>query len=466
MLAAPQVSGSSISGDPVASSSASVTAASSNVTTTGGTINALPLWTTATNVQSSALTQTGNGTTAKIGIGTTAPATTLDVKGAETVRGALGLPAIGTATATKGVNSQPVTQTASAYNSGTGTAVAQNFRWQAEPVGNNTSAASGTFNLLYSSGANAPAETGFNLSSKGILTFAPGQTFPGTGTGTVTSAALSAPSSDFTVTGSPVTRSGTLEFSWIVPPTSNNVANAIVKRDGNGNVIANTISANTIYTQEFESISVFADNGSGYAGDFENDSLTIPTMYAFNGQSASIVFEAAGNGGDCEVDTSGNFACTGSIEPVVSLDGGTRKVGLSAIESPKNWFEDAGTGQLVNGSAVVALDPDYVQTVNTDIEYQVFLTPYGDCRGLYVSHRTANSFEVHELGGGTAALSFGYRIMALRKNYENIRFPDHTNDPDARKQMEKLKGAEQPSKSPAIALPPQFHPAARQVANR
>jgi hypothetical protein len=34
-------------------------ATSSNVTTTGGTVNAIPLFTTATNIQSSILTQTG-----------------------------------------------------------------------------------------------------------------------------------------------------------------------------------------------------------------------------------------------------------------------------------------------------------------------------------------------------------------------------------------------------------------------
>src|SRR5579863_1453196 len=42
----------------------------SNVTTSGGTVNALPLWSTTTNIQSSAITQSGSGTSAKIGIGT------------------------------------------------------------------------------------------------------------------------------------------------------------------------------------------------------------------------------------------------------------------------------------------------------------------------------------------------------------------------------------------------------------
>ncbi len=46
---------------------------------------------------------------------------------------------------------------------------------------NDTAAPSGTLNLLYGLGTAIPAETGLKLSSKGILTFAAGQTFPGGG---------------------------------------------------------------------------------------------------------------------------------------------------------------------------------------------------------------------------------------------------------------------------------------------
>ena len=192
---------------------------SSNVTTTGGTVNTVPLFTTATNIQNSAITQTGSGTTAKIGIGTAAPAATLDVKGGEFVRGLFTLPSTATATATKGANSQPDLMIASVFNSGTSTAVNQKFQLQAEPAGNNTASASGTLNLLYGSGTAAPAETGMKINNKGQITFATGQTFPGTGSGTVTSVGLTAPTSDFTVTGSPVTTTGTLNLAWKTAPT-------------------------------------------------------------------------------------------------------------------------------------------------------------------------------------------------------------------------------------------------------
>jgi len=174
------------------------------------------------------------------------------------------------------------------------------------------------------------------------------------------------------------------------------------------------------------------------AGYFINNS---PTGYetflteAVNGSTYPFVAVNDATGGECSIDPSGDLLCTGSKNAVVPVDGGNRMVALAAIESPKNWFEDFGSTQLTNGSALIALDATFTQTVNTSQEYQVFLTPYGDCKGLYVSNRSANSFEVHELGGGTANLTFGYRITAARRNYENVRFVDHTHDLDSLKRM-------------------------------
>ena len=43
-----------------------------------------------------------------------------------------------------------------------------------------------------------------------------------------------------------------------------------------------------------------------------------------------------------------------------------------------------------------------------------------------MSQKSATSFEVHELGGGTSSIGFDYRIMAKRKGFENIRMADKT----------------------------------------
>jgi len=196
-----------------------------------------------------------------------------------------------------------------------------------------------------------------------------------------------------------------------------------------------------------ESFGVIGTADDFFAGYFTNTSTSgFPPLYVEAMNGASNMFEAynLGTTGDCYIDPKGDLKCTGTKNAVVPVDGGSRTVALSAIESPKNWFEDFGSAQLVNGSALVALDTVFTQTVNTSEEYQVFLTPYGDCKGLYVSNRTANSFEVHELGGGSGTLSFGYRITALRRNYENVRFADATHDLDASKRMRERVHQAQP----------------------
>ena len=180
-----------------------------------------------------------------------------------------------------------------------------------------------------------------------------------------------------------------------------------------------------------------ADDGQGVMA-FNNSNSYYP-LKAINYNSSGPLFNVSNPAGNfCNINGNGDINCTGSKSAIVPIDGGQRKVALYAIESPKNWFEDFGSAHLSNGAAVVTIDPEYAQTVNTELEYHVFLTPNGDCKGLYIRQRTPASFEVRELGGGTANIEFSYRIVALRKNYENIRLADHTNDPNPMKEVKAL----------------------------
>ena len=173
-----------------------------------------------------------------------------------------------------------------------------------------------------------------------------------------------------------------------------------------------------------------------------------PTPSAPVLQTYSTVF-----GGSCTIDATGNLSCTGSKSAVVPVDNGSRKVALYAIEGPENWFEDLGGGQLVNGSAVVHLEVTFAQTVNTGVDYRVFLTPNGDCRGLYVTNKTANSFEVRELGGGSSGTSFDFRIIAKRKGYEDIRLADRTKQFEIPKLARRLASSAPASRKSASTKP-------------
>lgn len=56
--------------------------------------------------------------------------------------------------------------------------------------------------------------------------------------------------------------------------------------------------------------------------------------------------------------------------------------------------------------------------------YHVFLSPYGDCNGLYVSGRSPRGFTVREFKKGTSNLRFSCRVAARRKDVPDERMPE------------------------------------------
>jgi hypothetical protein len=777
VLAAPVASG-SVAANVATGKAAGVSPPAANdVTTTGGTANYLPLFNGSSTVIDSVLFQSGTGTTAKIGVNTTTPSSTLDVKGGGTIRGILSLPTTAVATATAGKSSQPLSFVASAFDSTTGLAANQTFRWQAEPAGNDTAAPSGTLNLLFGEGTATPTETGLHIASNGHITFAAGQTFPGGGgSGTVTSVATG-----LGLKGGPITTSGTLTIDTTVIPqlgaantftgsqtlkgtltatssstgnvisgtTTSTTANAVygdvtaasgtgagvygnsTSPDGNGvigsvtattgfpvGVVGFTVAPGGIGTLGQDTASsggvgvygsatdplgtnfapagiavgvfgttsspggygvegsvnspngaaVYAANnsatgnafglfassaaangfgvegtapvgvygvdslgsaigvlgqtnsgagvqgqassgnavvglsgtgsgvygstgssgygvqGQGPTGVFGNDTLGtglgvygtssygtgvygaspnnlgvygsggLTGVYGtsnfgigvsgngFNGVVGSgqvgVIGQASGTSstgteatefpgvwgdtggaegkvvgvfasadsntallavnsdstGDfpamvvqndttathnpvfqtsspgtysgsrhCTIDTSANLTCTGVLSGSIQGDAG-RQTAVYAMQSAENWLEDAGSGQLSNGSARIELDPAFARTVNAGIDYHVFLTPKGDCKGLYVTNETTTGFEVRELSGGTSSIAFDYRIMAKRKGYENVRLEDLTERfkqraiaPHERRAPLRSPSLSKPQSVPTMATP-SMHP--------
>jgi hypothetical protein len=641
---------------PQAASSASPDATCAAITSDGtATANQVAKFTAACAIEPSAIFESGG----KVGLGTTAPTAALDVIGNVAVTGSisstaaaafagLSLPAVETATASAGGNSNPVQMTASAFNSAKSAAIAEHFTWQAEPVGNDTATPSGSLNLLFGTDKQAPVETGLSVAGNGQITFAGGQAFPGTGTitgvtagsgltgggaaGTVTVAltntcasgqvlqwngsawactgagtgtitevtagtdltgggaggnvtlnlntsktdtryARLGASNSFsgvqsitgsssaqtlivtqtgtgatgdgihgitsatggtgvfgegpiaiqgfantgglaglfrgatevtgngnnTVIGDPGCGSGYAGLGFIAATLSGctnyaliggavgdtyinssgtasihfrntNAELATIDNSGNVNVIgqngggslkvAGTLTvggsipgtlnpaAVGIYgasggssqtgAGEYGDAGVWGDTGAatyvgvlgtadeGMAGLFVNRSNRNPSLEVANYTSdGDTVFEAYGlEGSGCIINTDGDLGCSGAIQGVVPA--GAQKVSVYAAESTENWFEDAGGGQLVGGVARIDLDPTFAQTVNTNVSYRVFLTPGGECKGLYVSGKSATSFEVRELGSGTSNIAFDYRIMAKRNGFENVRLADVT----------------------------------------
>lgn len=173
---------------------------------------------------------------------------------------------------------------------------------------------------------------------------------------------------------------------------------------------------------------ILGTSDSGEAGAFYNNGATF-TMWVENDSTASpspILATQGSGGGSCTINGNGDLYCSGAIGVTEAVESGARSVAVYSVQSPENWSEDFGSGALTNGSANVALEPMFAQTVSAGMGYHVFVTANGDCKGLYVTNKTASGFEVHELGGGVSSVAFDYRIVAKRFGLENLRLEDVT----------------------------------------
>lgn len=129
-----------------------------------------------------------------------------------------------------------------------------------------------------------------------------------------------------------------------------------------------------------------------------------------NSSSAKLEIQAFFGGG---VEIIGDFAVTGSKNASVETSVG--RVNVSAYETAEYYFGDIGRSEVVEGQCIINIESLFKETVNTNVDYEVFLTPYG--KGLiYVDEMTPDYFVIKG-----DDIPFGYEIKAKRKGYEDVR---------------------------------------------
>ena len=328
--------------------------------TGGGTTNFIPRWTGAHALGNSALFQTASG---NVGIGTTTPGAKLDLSGNFKIHG-----------------------------------------------------------------------TGFSIDNSGHVHFVAGQTFPGAGTITAVSAGTGivggGTHGNVSVsldTGFTDGRYASLGFSNTFGPdqffNSGIFGTSIsttgdISAGGNLDAFIGTVQGQ-IGSFGFSSVpgqSLFSVTGSGTQA-LQVQSFDTPSTNAF----IEAQFDLNGNP-TFFTDALGDTVAKGNKSAAVPLKSG-QLVKVFSMESPEVWFEDFGAGQLMGGITTVSLDRKFIQTVNLAKGYHVFVTPKGDCKGLFVANENKDSFEVRELGGGQSSVAFDYRIVAHRNGYETMRLP-------------------------------------------
>lgn len=134
-----------------------------------------------------------------------------------------------------------------------------------------------------------------------------------------------------------------------------------------------------------------------------------------NGALGITSYSYSAGGYVMSLDQSGNMILKGTLTqnstPAIVMHGnGPARVSYSA-QSTSPAIEDTGEGRIANGAGYIAIDRDFASTLDSRTAYSVFVTPEGDCHGLYVTAKSPRGFMVRELMNGRSSIDFSYRIV-------------------------------------------------------
>jgi hypothetical protein len=146
-------------------------------------------------------------------------------------------------------------------------------------------------------------------------------------------------------------------------------------------------------------------NTAGYHG--ASDVQVSGDLYVYGRVYENCLGFPATSSTDCTDTDFGTYTNSG-----VTRSAGGSDVRVYAPAQSLRTVEDFGQAQLVNGRAYVSLDPAFARTTAPGAPYLVFVTTSADSRGVFVSDRTLNGFEVHENAGGRSTMTIDYRIVA------------------------------------------------------
>ena len=133
---------------------------------------------------------------------------------------------------------------------------------------------------------------------------------------------------------------------------------------------------------------------------------------------------------DGNVDISGgnltvhkDFMCTGTKKRIVDTENYDIR-SQYCYETATPMFGDIGTAQTdETGECYISIDDIFAETVNTGIEYQVFLQKDGQ-GDLWVEEKTPTYFTVK----GTENLKFSWEIKAIQRDYEFERLEEYQDE--------------------------------------
>jgi len=154
--------------------------------------------------------------------------------------------------------------------------------------------------------------------------------------------------------------------------------------------------------------------GSGYVGNSTYYWYAVYTYFGYSSDFYPIFGDNTGLLGSTERRWASLYAVNKSAAFKHPLHNPERYIVFKCVESPKVTVEDWGIAKLKDGKAFVGFSEEFVALMSDKAEYAVFLTPEGECNGLYVSKKEFYGFEVRELNNGKSNIRFSWHVKAIR----------------------------------------------------
>jgi hypothetical protein len=184
------------------------------------------------------------------------------------------------------------------------------------------------------------------------------------------------------------------------------------------NAIGGASNAKESFIVQAASANYSGDSVPTYGSDVQmsGDLYVQGRVYQLCSQGSGAAFPVASPAGHCSYDNDLTTA-------VHTRSAASGALTTYATQQTLPTVEDFGEAQLANGRVDVPLEGKFASTIDPTRSYLVFITPLGDCHGLYVAGRSANGFEVRELMNGRGNVGFQYRIVAHPYGDRSTRLP-------------------------------------------
>ena len=130
-------------------------------------------------------------------------------------------------------------------------------------------------------------------------------------------------------------------------------------------------------------------------------------------------YDSFSDDGEGEIKLQGNLEVRGTKSRVARTENFSDRL-LYCYETPTPMFGDLGCGKTNDrGIAIVDIDPAFSETINSGIEYQVFLQKEGD-GDIWIAEKDTEFFMVR----GTPNLKFSWELKCIQKNFEHLRLDE------------------------------------------